>query len=214
MRERIGRVDLEVAALVGRVADVRRAERPRGLEVRLDVQREDVAQGEHRAGDDRDRDVAVAVAGDLRHAAAEDDLLALLGVQHGARHRPQLRRDVARGEHGRAAAGDDAAARDVAEAVGTAVAVALHDLDVAERDPELVGDELRDRGVVARAGRGDAREDGRLPGRVHADGRGVEAGDERARDVGALRRQLEADADPEPAAVARGPARCSARSSA
>ena len=204
-RERIGRVDLEVAAVVGRVADVRRAERPRRLEVRLDVQREDVAQGEHRAGDDRDRDVAVAVARDLRHAAAEDDLLALLGVQHGARHRPELRRDVARGEHGRAAAGDDAAARDVPEAVGAAVAVALHDLHVAERDPELGGDELDDRGVVARPGRGDAREDRRLPRGAHADGRGVEAADERAGDVGALRRQLEAQPDPEAAALGAGP---------
>ena len=54
----------------------------------------------------------------------------------------------ARGAEDRAAAADDAAAPPRAPAVGCPLRVALYEADVGDVDPDLIGDQLRVRGVV------------------------------------------------------------------
>ena len=83
--------------------------------------------------------------------------------------------------HGRAGdrlAADGQRARAVgAEAERAGAGVAVDDVDHVGRDPEPVGDDLRERRVQALAVRRGARVDGRRAGRVHAHERGlVEAG--------------------------------------
>ena len=75
------------------------------------------------------------------------------------------------------------------------------DADLLDQHAEAVGDDLRDAGVVSAAGARDAGEDRDLAGGVDPHRRGVEAADERAWDVAALRQQLEADPDAEAAAL-------------
>src|SRR5437867_7295626 len=98
----------------------------------------------------------------------------------------RLLADLASRDRCRAASDGRAAAGVRAEAVWRGVGVAFLDRDVADREPELLGDYLRERGLVTLALRLHAQPHHRLAGPVHADLAGVEHLD--AEDVELLRR--------------------------
>ena len=82
---------------------------------------------------------------------------------------PGLLLDLAGGD-GRRGAGDRRRARRIRpEPVRRGVGVALLDLDVRDREAELLGDDLRERGLVTLALRLDAEPGDHLAGRVDAD---------------------------------------------
>ncbi len=110
----------------------------------------------------------------------------LVGLEQVRRELAGLRLDLARRDRG-GRAGDRGAARGVrAEAVGRGVRVAVLDLDVRDREAELLGDDLGERGLVALALRLDADPGQHLAGRMDPDLARVEHLD--AEDVEVVRR--------------------------
>ena len=110
----------------------------------------------------------------------------LAGLEQVRGDLARLVADLARG-HGRGRAGDRRRAAGVgAQAVGRGVGVALLDLDVGDRDAELLGDDLGVGRLVALALRLDAEAGDGLAGRVDADLARVEHLD--AEDVEVVRR--------------------------
>ena len=96
------------------------------------------------------------------------------GFQQMGRDQPGLVAQLA-GDHGGRCATDRCRSRGIgAETVGRVVGVALLHRDVAGGDAELVGDDLRERRLVALSLRLDAELEDRLAGRVHAQLSGVE----------------------------------------
>ena len=107
--------------------------------------------------------------------------LAVLELDVGVGRFEQVRGDLlrlvgelARHHRGGRAADRRRARRVGAEAVRRVVGVALHHLDVGDRDAELVGDDLGERRLVALALRLHAELEDRLAGGVHAQLGGVD----------------------------------------
>ena len=145
---------------VGRVVD------GLGVEAALDAlgQLDRSARGH---GDLLDRRALLRVALDEPAALLP---LEVLGrhLEHRRGDDPRPVADLARDERRRGAA-DRRRARPVgAEAVGRVVGVAVDHVDVLGRDPELLGDDLGERRLVALALGLDADPELRLAGRVHA----------------------------------------------
>ena len=98
------------------------------------------------------------------------------GASRSAAAMPTIFAHPARGEHRGAPAHHGPAAREGAAAVGRQRGVPRLHGDVGDVDPQLVGDELGQRGLDPLSHRGDARVGARLAARVHAERDGVEAG--------------------------------------
>ncbi len=116
-------------------------------------------------------------------------------------------RTLLRGDHGRGA-GHRGGPRAVgAEAERRPVGVAVHHLDVVRRQAQLVGDQLRERGLVALALGLHGDREHRLPGRVHPQVGAV--GHAQAEDVHLAARagpdRLGEEAQPDAHVLAAGP---------
>ncbi len=201
-----GGVGAEAALLLGLVVDVADAPVARGLQTRLHALgrgSEGMAvDGVHGRGVG---DAPIRLAG---HARSSPRRARATRVRHpgGHRHDGQLGAQLERRLAHRGAADHDAAAAVVAQAVGARLGVALHDAHGLEGHAQGIGADLREAGLAARAGRRHPGQHADPAARIDAHGRAVIGRvHQRPRDGHALRRELLAQAQPQPAAFPKPP---------
>ncbi len=202
------RIDLDLADVrAGREGEVGRVVERRLVEARLELVERVVVRHVRRQRDLAERLAAVG---------ARDRELAVLELDVGVRGLEQVRGDLL-------ALGDDlverlddrrAADRERARAVGAhaernAAGVAVHDVDVVDRDAEPRRDDLRERRLVALAVAVRAGEDRDAAGRVHAHLARLEQPGARAERAGDVRRREPAGLDVRRVADARAACRAS-----